>query len=166
MIVRYILSLLLIICINSCGFYSFSGASISNESKTVSVSYFKNTAGSTQPMLSQIMTEKLKDYFVDQTNLTLVNITGDLSFTGEIVKYDISPIDIKSNEVAGKNRLSISVNVKFINQQNDAGNFEQNFTRYRDYESALNISDIETILIEEITSEIAEDIFNKSVVNW
>ena len=109
---------------------------------------------------------KIKDYFVDQTNLTLVNLTGDLSFTGEIVKYDISPIDIKSNEVAGKNRLSISVNVKFINQQNDAGNFEQNFTRYRDYESALNISDIETILIEEITSEIAEDIFNKSVVNW
>jgi hypothetical protein len=38
--------------------------------------------------------------------------------------------------------------------------------RYRDYESSQNISDIESALIEEITNELAEDIFNKAFVNW
>jgi len=45
-------------------------------------------------------------------------------------------------------------------------NFDQSFSRYRDYDSNYNISDVENSLIEEITNELAEDIFNKAVVNW
>ena len=44
--------------------------------------------------------------------------------------------------------------------------FSHTFSRYRDYESSQNFSEIEEILIEEISNELIEDIFNKSVVNW
>ena len=57
------------IFISSCGIYSFNGASISKNTKTISIKYFTNNASTIQPTLSQVITEKLKDYFTQQTNL-------------------------------------------------------------------------------------------------
>ena len=149
-----------------CGIYSFNGASISKETKSITVEYFKNSALTKQPTLSQVLTEKLKDYFTQQTNLIISNQNGDLFFKGDIIKYEVQPIAIQSNETAGQNRLTISVKVDFSNKQNEELNFNQTFSRYKDYESSQNLSDIEDVLITEITNELVEDIFNKAVVNW
>lgn len=162
----FLLLLLPTITLISCGVYSFTGASIPPDAKTISVQYFSNKASTIQPNLSQIFTEKLKDIFVEQTSLTLTENEGDLSFSGHISKYQIKPMAIQSNETAGKNRLTISVNVTFKSPIDTKINFEQIFSRYRDYNSSENISDIEETLIEEISNELVEDIFNKAVVNW
>ena len=154
------------ILLTACGIYSFTGASIPADAKTVSVQYFTNKATTIQPNLSQVFTEKLKDVFVEQTNLTLSEDEGDLSFSGHISKYQIKPISIQSNETAGQNRLTIAVNVTFISANDTKANFEQIFNRYRDYNSSENISEIEETLIAEISKELVEDIFNKAVVNW
>ena len=87
-------------------------------------------------------------------------------FEGDITKYEIKPMAIQSNEIAGQNRLTISVKVDFINKYEDEFNFSHTFSRYKDYESDQNFSEIEEVLMNEITNEIIEDIFNKSVVNW
>jgi len=150
----------------SCGIYSFNGASISSKTKTITVNYFKNTASTIQPTLSQVLTEKLKDYFTQQTNLKIDENNGDLIFKGEITKYEIKPMAIQSNEVAGQNRLTISVKVDFENLFDSEYNFSHTFSRYRDYESSQSLSEIEEVLIDGITNELIEDIFNKSVVNW
>ena len=154
------------ILISSCGIYSFNGASISKNTKTITIKYFTNNASTIQPTLSQVITEKLKDYFTQQTNLSINDNDGDLKFSGEITKYEIKPMAIQSNEVAGKNRLTIAVKVDFTNVYENEYNFSHTFSRYRDYESSQNFSEIEEILIEEISNELIEDIFNKSVVNW
>ena len=150
----------------SCGIYSFSGASIPEEATTVSVEYFENKASIVQPTLSQIITEKLKDLFSEQTNLSIVEQSADLSFRGTITKYNIKPISIKANETSEKNRLTITVNVLYSNNINSQNEFETSFSRFKDYESNQNFIEIEETLIEEITDEITEDIFNKAFVNW
>jgi len=155
-----------IVFLSSCGFYSFTGASISPDVKTVSVQYFPNRAATIQPTLSQVFTERLKDYFLEQTNLSLEADGGDLNFSGEIVKYEIKPIAIQANEQAAQNRLTISVKVKFENTKDESKNFEQKFSRYADYDSGQSLANVEEDLIEQITNELAEDIFNKAVVNW
>ena len=160
------LFIIVTILITGCGVYSFTGASIPKEAKTVSVQYFSNKAATVQPILSQAFTERLKDMFLEQTNLTLSENEGDLSFSGYISKYQIKPMAIKANETAGKNRLIIAVKVKYNNSINAKSNFEQTFSRHHDYDSSENISDIESTLIEEIISELTEDIFNKAFVNW
>ena len=104
--------------------------------------------------------------FLEQTNLSLSENEGDLSFSGYISKYQIKPMAIKANETAGQNRLTIDVKVTYNNSLDSENNFEQTFIRYSDYDSAQNISDIESTLIEEITKELVEDIFNKAFVNW
>ena len=158
--------ILLSISFTSCGIYSFTGASIPSEAKTISVNYFKNKASTVQPSLSQVFTEKLKDMFLEQTNLSISENEGDLIFSGFISKYQIRPMAIKANETAGKNRLTISVKVTYNNSLDSENNFEHTFSRYRDYDSTQNISDIENTLIDEITNELVEDVFNKSFVNW
>ena len=163
---KIIYTLLLSSLLVSCGIYSFTGASIPSEAKTVSVQYFNNKAATVQPSLSQVFTERLKDMFLEQTNLNLSENEGDLSFSGHISKYQIKPMAIKANETAGQNRLTITVKVTYNNSLDSENNFEQTFSRYRDYDSTQNISDIENTLIEEITNELAEDVFNKAFVNW
>ena len=150
----------------SCGIYSFNGASIPKNAKTVSVDYFINSAPTKQPTLSQVLSEKLKDFFTTQTNLIIAQNNGDLNFKGEIIKYEIKPIAIQSNETAGQNRLTISIKVNFKNSYDNEFDFEHTFSRYIDYESSQNFSEIESFLIEEISTELIEDIFNKAVVNW
>ena len=134
--------------------------------KTVAVQYFPNRAATIQPTLSQVFTERLKDYFLEQTNLSLEADAGDLNFSGEIVKYEVKPIAIQANEQAAQNRLSIAVKVKFENTKDESKNFEQKFSRYADYDSGQSLADVEEDLIEQITNELSEDIFNKAVVNW
>jgi hypothetical protein len=163
---KLILTILLSISLISCGIYSFTGASIPTEAKTISVDYFSNKAATVQPSLSQVFTERLKDMFLEQTNLSLSENESDLSFSGYISKYQIKPMAIKANETAGQNRLTIAIKVTYNNSLDSENNFEHTFSRYRDYDSVQNISDIENTLIEEITNELAEDVFNKAFVNW
>ncbi len=157
---------ILILMTTSCGVYSFSGASIDPEIETVSVDFIENQATLVNPNLSQTMTEKLKDFFVIQTNLDLVKRNGDLQFSGVITDYSIRPINIQSGDVAAQNRLTVTVRIDFVNTVDDEKSFEHAFTRFADYDGNQNLRDVETALVEQITNELVEDIFNKAVVNW
>lgn len=149
-----------------CGVYSFTGASIPPEVKTVSVAFFPNKASLVQPSLSQTFTEKLRDKFVSQTNLTLLESNGDLRFEGYIADYNSQPIAIQGNEQAALNRLTISVKVKFENTKDPKQNFESTFTRYSDYDSRQDLTSVEISLIGEICTQLVDDIFNRAVINW
>ena len=165
--IKQLTSIFLIsIFLASCGIYSFTGASIPNEAKTISVQYISNKAAIVQPSLSQIMTDGLIDAFAGQTNLEITENEGDLSFSGYITKYQIKPMAIKANETASQNRLTIIIKIKYNNSFDDKQNFETTFSRYRDYASSENIVDVEDVLIEEISKELIEDVFNKAFVNW
>jgi hypothetical protein len=65
-----------------------------------------------------------------------------------------------------KNRLTIAIKVKYNNSFDEQQNFESTFSRYRDFNSTENLADVEDILIEEITKELLEDVYNKAFVNW
>jgi hypothetical protein len=64
------------------------------------------------------------------------------------------------------NRLTITIKVKFVNNCDPDANFEQSFSRYRDFAATLDLSAVESGLVSEIVTELCEDVFNKSVVNW
>lgn len=162
----YLYYLSIIVLINSCGVYSFSGASISSEIKTVTIANFNNTTASSPPSLSNNITEALKDRFNDQTSLSIVDNDGDLLFTGDISSYTIKPIAIQSNETAAQNRLTINIKVEYTNFKDNEFNYNTNFSRFRDYSSSEDISTIEDQLMAEIIEELVDDIFNKALANW
>ena len=152
--------------LEGCGIYSFNGASIPPEAKTVSIQYFPNYAPLVQPTLSQTLTDALQSKFTAQTRLTLVDKGGDLSFEGAITGYSTSPTAITSNETAALQRLTITVKVKFTNKLDSKQDFETTFTRYADYDATKSLSSVEDELIRQINEMLVDDIFNRAVVNW
>ncbi len=160
------ITVILPVLFTSCKNYSFTGASISPEIKTVSIQFFPNRASIVQPSLSQTFTEKLRDKFVSETSLTLTQETGDLNFDGAITDYNVQPTAIQGNDNAALNRLTITVNVKFTNAKEPKNDFDQNFSRYADFASTVNLSSVEQDLITQINQQLVDDIFNKAVINW
>ena len=163
---KKILYIPLLLMTSSCGFYTFSGASISPEIKNIKISYFINEAENFKANLDRDITQKLTDFIIEQTDLSVNNDNYEIEINGKIVSYDITPISISSNDFANQNRLSISVNIDFKNYINEKENYNQKFTRYVDYKSDQNLEEIESELNDQIIEEICIDIFNKTFVNW
>jgi outer membrane lipopolysaccharide assembly protein LptE/RlpB len=151
--------------LGSCG-YSFTGASIAPDIKTVSIQYFPNYATLVQPTLSQLFTERLKDKFISQTTLSLVKNNGDLNFEGAITDYRTQPSAIQAGDRPALNQLVITVRVTFTNRKDEKQNFESSFTRFAEFESSRSLLEVEEDLIREINRQLVDDIFNKAVVNW
>ena len=167
---RLVYSLLLattVVLFAACkGGYSFTGASIPANAKTISVSTFPNYAATVNPQLSQKLTDDLRNLYSSQTSLNVVNGSADLEVSGEITAYTTRAAALSSNDEVSMNRLTITIKVKFVNNCDPDANFEQSFSRYRDYNAQINFSSVESTLMGEIVSELCDDVFNKSVVNW
>lgn len=169
MIRFYILLIIIAAFINSCTppSYSLSGASINYAVvKTATVKYFQNRSENVRPLLSRTITEKLKDKIESQTSLKLVNDDGDAVFEGEITEYSISPAAVQSDNVAAQNRLTITVHVKYSNPKDNQFEFDSSFSRYADFPSSRSVESVEEDLINEISNQLVDDIFNKAFVNW
>ena len=146
--------------------YSFSGASISPQIRTLSVQNFLNRAPLVQPGLDQSFTDALIDKCKAQTGLEIISNLGDVNFEGEITDYRTMPLTVAADAFAAMNRFTITVRVKFTNSVDTDLSFDQTFTRYEDYDSNLDLSAVEQDLSEKIIELIIEDIFNKAFVNW
>jgi len=171
-----IICLILIgLCVTSCKInfslftaeYSTSGASISPDTKTFSVDYFPNKALLVVPYLSTKFTDELKSYIRQKTGLNeMTNNDGQVRFEGQITGYNNKPMDIKQDEVAASNRLTITIRVKYTNTLDDKFDFDQSFSNYADYSTDADFNSIEEALIKEIIDKTIEDIYTKAFVNW
>lgn len=146
--------------------YSFTGASISPTVKSISVNYLPNNAPLVQPALSRKLTETIRDKFTSQSGLSLVSSNGDLTIEGEITGYSTEPVAITSEQQGALQRLKITVNIRFTNKQDPKQDFETTFSRFQDYDATRRLSEVEEALMDIINEELAQDIFNKAVVNW
>jgi len=166
-IFRSSLILAFVLISQSCGTYSFSGASIPPEMKTVSVQFFENTSALVVPYLSQQFTEGLKDRIRNQSRLSIVRTESDANFEGRITDYTIRPVAIQGNARAGLDRVTVTVSVKYSNVLKPELNFEQSFQAFQEF--SLNQGPIQTQeqkLLALIIRQLTEDIFNKAFANW
>jgi len=77
------------------------------------------------------------------------------------------PVAIQGNDQAALNRLTIAIEVTFTNKIDENYSFTgTSFSRYVDYSSSQNLTEVQDGLIEEINQMLVEDVFNKAVVNW
>jgi hypothetical protein len=146
--------------------YSFSGASIPLDAKTVSVPYFPNNAPMVAPSLSATLTEQLQDKFARQTNLQVIDNGGDLAFEGEITNYTSTPAAVTAAETAAMNRLTITVKIKFTNIYEPQNNYNKSFSAFAEYDATSLLQEIQDGLISEIVDQLVQEIFNAAVANW
>ena len=166
-----LLHLLLLCCaaltLSACGIYSFTGTSIQNDVNTVTINYFQYRAEKVNPSLSNDLTEALRTRFRRSTRLEQVEQDGDLEITGEVTGYSVGAAAITADEVAARNRLTVTVRVSFTNRKYPEDDFEnQSFSGYADYDSTNSLDSVESSLCAEIIEKIIEDIFNATVAQW
>lgn len=150
-----------------CGSYSFTGASIPEATKTFQVNYFQNNALLIEPGLERDFTLALQDLILNQTRLDLVKSGGDLTYEGEITEYRISPTTATADNTAAQNRLSITVNVRFFDKNDEESDLEQRFSFFYDYAgSAQLVGSQKETAINEIFERITQDIFNATLAKW
>ncbi len=163
--------LIFLISLQSCGNYSFTGASIPLGTETFQVNFFENDAGNDlgsifEPGLDRDFTSSLQNILQNQTNLQLVSQDGDLVYEGEIIEYRVSPMTATSELTAAQNRLTISVNVRFINIKNEEDDFENRFSFYYDYPAETQLINIKSEAHDIIFERLTQDIFNASLAKW
>jgi hypothetical protein len=164
------LFILILFLLNGCA-YKFNGASIPADMKTVNVKFFENNAPLVVSNLSQTFTEDLKSRIRNQSRLSIVENEADGVFTGNITGYDIKPIAIQdnSNPIAGANRLTITVSVKYTNNTKDfeKQSFEESFSAYEDFSLAgQTLQSQEQQLIKKVNAKLTENIFNRAFAQW
>ncbi|HZH87787.1 MAG TPA: LptE family protein [Chitinophagaceae bacterium] len=155
----------LLICLSGCGVYSLSGASI--DGKTINVVTFENKAPNVVPSLASELSNKIRDRILSQTGLTAVNSDEvDYVLKGTITRYQVSISGVQSNTAASQNRLTVTLQIDFVNHLNEEDNFNTSFSRFADFPASQPLQNVEAKLMEEIGKELADDIFNRAFVNW
>ena len=144
------------------------GASIPKNMKTVNVLVFENNAPLVVTSLSSQFTEELKSRIRNQTNLSITPNEPDAVFSGNITGYEITPVAIQDNKqpTAGANRLTIRVQVKYVNNVNPKQSFEKSFERFKDFKLVGSLQALEGPLIKDVTAQLTEDIFNGAFAQW
>lgn len=147
--------------------YKFNGASIDyTKVKTITIKDFPNQAPLVYPPLSQVFTEELKDMYIRQTRLQLVNNNGDLELEGEITGYDLTPMAVKEDAFASQTKLTVTVRVRYSNRVTPEDDFEQSFSAYREFDATQMLQAVQDQLCKEIVEELTDQIYNATVANW
>ena len=163
-----LLSLTLIAILGACTVsYRFNGASIDyTRIKTINIQDFQNLAPTVYPPLATKLSEDLKYRFQTRTRLTQVQNQGDLNLEGEIIGYDITPEAVQENALAAKTKLTITVNVRYNNLVDEEESFERTFTSFQTFDASQMLTDVQDQLIEDMVTDLINQIFNATVENW
>ena len=153
--------------VHSCGIYSFTGTSIQPDVKTVTINYFEYKALKVNPSLSNMLTEAMQDKFLKLTKLEQVEMDGDIEIIGAVTGYDVKATAVTANESVAQNRLTVTVQISFVNRKYPEDNFEnKSFSAYQDFDAMQSLEAVEATLCEDIVEQLCDDMFNATVANW
>ncbi len=156
----------LLLTTEGCKVYSFTGANIPLDIHTFSVDLFQNRANNGPASLPQTFTDKLKFKFQTEGNLKQVPNEGDLQFKGAITGYTFTSDAPMAGATSGLNKLTVTVQVEFVNTKDEKDKWTESFSRYAQYSSSDNLSTVEDQLIAGINTQLVDDIFQKALVKW
>jgi len=163
---KLIVILLAALMLNSCGIYSFSGTSIKPDVNSITINYIEYRALRVNPAFSNELTEALRNQFRRMTRLEQVDKDGDMEISGEVTGYDVTAAAVTADEVAARNKLTVTVKITFTDKKHPDEDFDKSFTAYSEYDSTNTLDAVESSLCSEIIEKLVEDIFNASVAQW
>lgn len=134
--------------------------------KTISIADFQNRAEYVYAPLATEFNQRLKDMFIQQTQLRLVNSGGDLELDGEITGYNQYNEAVDASGYSSKVKLTLTVKVRYVNNTNHEEDFEQQFTAFQTYDSSQLLTAVQDQLITLMVKDITEQIYNATVANW
>lgn len=142
------------------------------EWKTFTLKTLDNNAPNTPLSYPAQLSEAVKDGVQNNTRLLLTSNFDESSIDieGVINSYSVTPIalqdDNSGSQSAAQNRLTISVNFDIYIKTPELDEMKMTSTRFVDYASGQDLTSVEAQLLEEINTQIVQDVINKLLSNW
>lgn len=156
--------------------FSFRGGVLPESAKTISVQNFFLDVSAGPANIEVDLTQRLREYYQRNTRLSVVPENGHLMLEGAIIAYQVTPVAPQANntnntndlfqEIAGQQRLTITLKVQYINTVQEDKDFDKSFSQFADFAPDENLSDVEQRLVDEIFKLLIQDIFNETVADW
>lgn len=161
----------LMLSFSRCGIYSFQGAA--TNARTISIAEFFNNTELAPPTIGQVFTNRLKDYMIQNTSLSVVAENGELQLEGIITGYQLTQVapvagaNPARGDLAASTRFTITIKVTYTNTLDPSMSFkDRSFSFFRDFSNDISFADVEESLTRQIMDQLILDIFNATVANW
>jgi len=173
---KWIILALVAYALNGC--YTFKTAGIPPGMETFYIAEVENNAANVVGTLASNFQLKLTDKVRIEGKLTPTEYDPHVEFVATITGFNVSSVAPEEGQTTAFNRLDIRVQVKFTNhfdaefennynpKPSDDKKWTNTFGFFEDYASTTNLLDVQEELIENITDQIVEDIFNKAFSDW
>lgn len=167
-IIRPFFTVMVLCLLTACSItYKFNGASIDYaKTKTIQINDFPIRSSYVWGPMQSIFNNQLKDQYANHTHLSQVKRNGDMQLSGEIVSYEQRNKSVSSEGYSAQTELSMTVNVRFVNNANHNEDFEKRFTATSTYESTQALNSVQEQLVTQMVKDITDQIFNATVANW
>ena len=168
---KFLLFLSIALLLSACWPSSVSfidNGSMPEEWKTFSVRTLENNAPNTPISYDPQLSEQLKDGIQNNTRLLLNPETGkgEVYLEGKINTYSVTPVAIQEGDNSAQNRLTISVQFTIFVSAPKEEKMNLTSTRFVDFDSNTDLATVERTLLEEINTQIVQDVINKLLSNW
>lgn len=160
--------------LSGCIKYSLSGAS--TNAKSIQVDQFYNNTELSPANLGATLTNRIKDYYQQNSSLRVVPAGGELQIEGTIVTYATAPIAPQASTGTGANttpnygaqtRLTIGIKVNYVDSLEPKNSFkDRSFSFYADFDNSQDFFSVQEQLEKKIFDQIMIDIFNATIANW
>jgi hypothetical protein len=154
----------LFIFINSC--YSFKGISIPPELSTFYIENFDNNAANAPVEIDVQFSEAMRTKIRNESRLKLKDVDPDITFEGEIIRYDITTEAPQEGNTVALNKLEIAVQVRYINNRNEKDKYSRQFSFFRTFPGDQDLQSIQENLNKDIINQLTEKIFNETFTSW
>ena len=155
----------LVVCFGaSC--YTLNGVSISADTRSFYIGQFDVTTPDAPPEAGQLFSERLKAKINSNTRLTFAETDPDVEFVGAVTAWVVTPEAPNADQGADLNRLTISVQVDYVDNRTPSNSYSQSFSDFENFPGNLTLFDVQEQRSAEILERVAEEVFNKAFSNW
>lgn len=148
---------------------SFRDGSVPPEWKRFMVQTLESKAANAPISYAPDLTEEIKDAIQNRVGLKLVSSEADdpqVSVTGVVQSYNVTPLSLQDDAAEVKNRLTIRANFEIFISEPEEEVMKLNVSRFADFDASQDVGAIQGQLLSEINDQIVQDVLNKLLSNW
>ena len=160
----FFMFIIIAVTLNSC--YSFRGVSIPSDVNSFYVRQVKLTDFAAPADTPERFMEQFRQKVRSQSTLKWNEVDPHIEFDCSITSFKVSNEGDQQGNQVSLNKLTISVKVAYINNNDEDENWNKTFSFGIPFDPSEDLQEVQDGYIEDIFDQISENIFNDAFTNW
>ncbi len=164
--INRVLTIICIFCIPMfIGCYSFTGGSVPDHLKTISIAPSNDNSGFGNPRFRDILNRRLIDKFRNDNTLVLVETNGDAQLQSTISSINDAIVSVSPGEIERERKLTVTVDAEYTDVVKHKTVWKRSFSNFHVYIIRQGQQAREEAVIAAI-QQLGEDILLAVVSGW